>query len=121
MDMDSPRSIEFVALEDWLNDGVPLVRDVARQCLQEWYRDNRPFNGAWAIGGEVVRPENVTIPSMIAVPKSDKIVPDGSALGLAAQLPDVSIVRPPSGHIGMMVGRQAEDGLWADVIRWINR
>jgi polyhydroxyalkanoate synthase len=31
-----PRAREFVALEDWLNDGVPLALPVAEAVLREW-------------------------------------------------------------------------------------
>ena len=39
----------FVALEDWLNDGVPLPAPVARQCLAGWYGRNEPGRLAWRI------------------------------------------------------------------------
>ncbi|GLQ05296.1 alpha/beta fold hydrolase [Sneathiella chinensis] len=121
MDPDSLRAQEFVALEDWLNDGVPLAAKVAEQCFREWYGSNLPYGGAWRIGGKIVSPEILEIPSMIAVPKSDKIVPPGSALGLAGQIPGARIIYPPSGHIGMVASRHAQDGLWRDVIRWVTQ
>src|SRR3546814_10267711 len=33
LDAASRKAEEFVALEDWLNDGVPLAAPVARECL----------------------------------------------------------------------------------------
>ena len=39
---------DFVALEDWLNDGVPLALPVARECLGGWYGDNVPGRGQLA-------------------------------------------------------------------------
>jgi len=38
---DSAAARLFVALEDWLNDGVPLALPVARECLGGWYGDAR--------------------------------------------------------------------------------
>ena len=35
----------FVALEDWINDGVPLACQVALECARSWYRDNDPPPG----------------------------------------------------------------------------
>jgi poly[(R)-3-hydroxyalkanoate] polymerase subunit PhaC len=119
MDPSSSRAENFVALEDWLNDGTALAGKAAMSCFSDWYGDNKPFLGEWLVNGRNVCPKNITIPSMIAVPKSDKIVPPASALALADQLPNVTVVTPPSGHIGMMVGSSAAEGLWADVIRWI--
>jgi len=37
LDGNSPQAANFVALEDWLNDGVPLPAAVARDCLAGWY------------------------------------------------------------------------------------
>ncbi|USG61090.1 alpha/beta fold hydrolase [Sneathiella marina] len=119
MDMTSERATEFVALEDWLNDGIPLVRNVAAECFRSWYGDNAPKQGQWKIDGQVVSPAEVTLPALIAVPKTDKIVPRPSALGLAEMLPNATVVTPPSGHIGMITSRQAKAGLWQDLSHWI--
>ncbi len=119
MDMHSDRAQEFVALEDWLNDGVPLAKNVARECFSGWYGKNNPVHGEWEIDGHLICPQNITIPVMIAVPKSDKIVPSGSALALAGQINEAHVVYPPSGHIGMVAGRQAEAGLWSNIVAWI--
>ncbi|MDG2286014.1 MAG: alpha/beta fold hydrolase, partial [Alphaproteobacteria bacterium] len=37
MDMKSVEADAFVALEDWINDGVPLAAPVAREALFGWY------------------------------------------------------------------------------------
>ena len=44
---DSERARLFVALEDWLNDGIPLAAPVARECMAGWYGGNTPARGAW--------------------------------------------------------------------------
>ncbi len=118
---DSAAAEDFVALEDWLNDGVPLSTEVALQCLGEWYGLNAPMRGEWFVEGQKVCPQNITIPSMIAVPKSDKIVPPSSALALADVIPNAVVVTPPSGHVGMMAGARAPSGLWQEVINWVEK
>jgi polyhydroxyalkanoate synthase len=50
----------FVALEDWLNDGVPLAAEVARACLGEWYAENAPARGHWRIAGLPVDPAAIS-------------------------------------------------------------
>ncbi len=119
MTMQSDRAQEFVALEDWLNDGVPLVKKVAEECFSDWYGKNKPVLGEWDVGGQRICPQNITIPLLIAVPKSDRIVPPKSALALADQVREAQVVYPPSGHIGMIAGGQAEVGLWSDIAAWI--
>ena len=51
-----PRAREFVALEDWLNDGVPLALPVAEDCLAGWYGANTTMRGAWRLGGRAGDP-----------------------------------------------------------------
>ena len=51
LDQSSDAASRFVALEDWINDGVPLSEIVARECFSEWYGDNRPVLGEWRIDG----------------------------------------------------------------------
>ncbi|WP_169567022.1 alpha/beta fold hydrolase [Sneathiella limimaris] len=121
MGEDTDRAREFVALEDWLNDGVPLSAPVARSCFQGWYGRNDPVMGNWEVGSEKICPENITIPSMIVVPKSDRIVPPNSAIALSRQLPEAEVQMSGTGHIGMMVGSSAKGGLWLDVIAWIGK
>ncbi|GAB0119172.1 alpha/beta hydrolase [Acidisoma sp. 7E03] len=108
----------FVALEDWLNDGVPLAAPVARACLGEWYGENTPARGEWAIAGAPVDPRHLTCPSFAAIPNRDRIVPPDSALALATQLPGGQVHRPAAGHIGMAAGRRAESELWRPLAAW---
>jgi polyhydroxyalkanoate synthase len=110
---------EFVALEDWLNDGVPLVAGVARECLGSWYGANDPALGRWRIGGKTIVPANVRCPALTVIPGQDRIVPPESAEPLAAGLPQGETMTPHLGHIGMVVGSRAEALLWCPLVDWI--
>jgi polyhydroxyalkanoate synthase subunit PhaC len=121
LDPAAPEAEEFVALEDWLNDGVPLALPVARECLAEWYGANTPMHGAWRIAGTPVLPDRVTMPALVVVPARDRIVPPASAVALAEALPQATRLDPPLGHIGMIVGRQAETRLWQPLAAWLLR
>ncbi len=109
----------FVALEDWLNDAVPLTGPVARACLNDWYGANAPARGNWRVGDQPVRPERVTCPALNVVPARDRIVPPASAEALGEALPDVETWRPPLGHIGMMASPRAKRLLWRKLADWI--
>lgn len=119
LDPRSDEALVFVALEDWLNDGVPLPWRVAEECLVGWYGDNRPARGAWTIAGAAVRPEAFAGPSLAVIPNDDRIVPPASALPLAAALPGCTTVRASAGHIGMMAGSRARAELWTPLAAWI--
>jgi polyhydroxyalkanoate synthase len=119
LDPGSDEAIVFVALEDWLNDGVPLPWRVAEECLVGWYGENRPGRGAWTIAGNAVRPEAFTGPSLAVIPNDDRIVPPASALPLAQALPKCTTLRASAGHIGMMAGSRARAELWTPLAAWI--
>lgn len=119
MDQAAPAALDFVALEDWLNDGVPLAAPVAREALGGWYGANTPGQGAWRVAGAVVDPARLAMPAFVAVPGRDRIVPPGSALPLARLIPGAALHRPPAGHIGMTAGPQAEAALWSPLLAWL--
>lgn len=110
---------EFVALEDWLNDGVPLVLPVARECLGGWYGANTPGRGLWRIAGRSVLPERVAAPSLVVLPTHDRIVPPKTAEALAEALPGAERLTASLGHVGMMVAGEAGHQVWRPLARWL--
>jgi poly(3-hydroxyalkanoate) synthetase len=116
---DSERAKLFVALEDWLNDGIPLAAEVARACLGEWYGGNAPARGHWRIAGLPVDPSTIAHPAFVAVPGRDRIVPPESALPLARMIPNAVLHQPAAGHIGMATGARAERSLWRPLRDWL--
>ncbi|HUZ64337.1 MAG TPA: alpha/beta hydrolase, partial [Acetobacteraceae bacterium] len=115
----SERAALFVALEDWLNDGIPLAAPVARACLRDWYGANDPARGAWRVAGLPVEPAAFDRPAFVAVPGKDRIVPPESALPLAGLIPGAVLHQPKAGHIGMVAGGTAEAALWRPVAEWV--
>jgi polyhydroxyalkanoate synthase subunit PhaC len=109
----------FVALEDWINDGVPLAHNVAIECLRSWYGDNAPARGEWRVGGQTIRPEDLRTPTLVVLPRRDRIVPPRSALPLAAAVPHAGLLRPPFGHIGMMASADAPATVWRPIADWL--
>ncbi len=121
LDQDGARDVDFVALEDWLADGVPLAAPVARACLGEWYGANTPAHGTWRVAGTAIRPEALALPCLAAIPGRDRVVPAESALPLAARLAGCELLRPRAGHVGMIAGAGAEAALWEPLRDWLLR
>jgi polyhydroxyalkanoate synthase len=119
LDTTSDRAREFVALEDWLNDGVPLASGVARECLLGWYGENTPGRGLWQVAGRTIDPASVTVPTLVVVPEQDRIVPPLSARALAQAIPNATVLSPPLGHIGMVSSRRAPAELWPQLTGWL--
>ncbi len=119
MDPAAPETEAFVALEDWLNDGVALAAPAARDCLIGWYRNNTPAEGRWMVNDVPIDPGKLTCPAFVALSTRDRIVPPASASALAQALPDPTVIEPRTGHIGMMVGSRAESALWWPLAEWL--
>lgn len=116
---DSKEALGFVALEDWLNDGVPLALPVARDCLGGWYGEDLPGRGLWRVSGKKILPAKLDLPSLVVVPAQDRIVPPKTAAALADELPQATTLTPTLGHIGMIVGREAPRAVWAPLATWL--
>ncbi len=119
LDEQSDQALSFVALEDWLNDGVPLAGPTAKECLHDWYQENTPAKGNWLINGKIVQPQHFNRPSLSIIPMTDRIVPPESALALADILPLNITLKPSLGHIGMMSGNRAEKLVWDPIIEFL--
>lgn len=121
MDQDSDAARLFVAVEDWLNDGVDLPGDMGCSCLADWFGDNKTGAGTWKIGGSTVDLSAMDIPSLVVASARDRLVPAESSLAMAEKLPRVDVLNPDIGHIGMMSGGHAEEGVWRPVADWLDK
>lgn len=119
LDPSGEKARDFVALEDWLNDGVPLAAAVARECLGQWYGENATAEGRWRLAGEVVDPARLALPTLCVIPAQDRIVPPASAAALAVAIPGAERLCPEAGHIGMVVSARAESTVWHPLLTWI--
>jgi polyhydroxyalkanoate synthase len=119
-----PASVEarnFVALEDWLNDGVPLTLPVADEAMLGWYEANLPGRGDWSVGGTAMDPGIPDVSTLVVVPSGDRLVPPLSAAAILPRLRHPTRMDIPLGHIGMVVGRNAQTSLWSPLADWIRK
>ena len=119
LDGQSAKAVAFVALEDWLNDGVGLAGPVARECLGGWYGENITGRGKWQVGGQRIDPAQIDVTTLALIPRRDRIVPPAGAGALAAALPRAESVVVAQGHIGMVVSRGAQHAVWPLLADWL--
>jgi polyhydroxyalkanoate synthase len=119
MDQDSDQARLFVAVEDWLNDGVDLPAALARECVVEWYGHNKPMRGEWLVEGEAVDPTRTPNPVLVVTSATDRLVPEESSHALARMIPQAQLLQSTCGHIGMMSGRRAQGEVWQPIADWL--
>ncbi len=116
---DSEAYLRFLAVDNWVNDTVPLTSSFARDCLINWAENNATAKGEWTVAGECILPRKLRCPALVISPLHDKIVTLKNAQSIAAGMRDVTILMPPTGHIGMIIGRERVRNLWQPVVEWI--
>ncbi len=119
LDPASEEARRFVALEDWLNDGVDLAGPVAIECFRDWHLSNTPARGQWRVGERPVLAGDVTCPALVVVPERDHIVPPASSQALAGALPSAETLTVAAGHIGLVAGSRAGNTVFAPLARWL--
>lgn len=102
----------FVALEDWLADGVPMPAAAARDLLVGWQIRNATADDEWQFLGGRVHPARIATPALVVCGARDSIAPPSLARPLAAVLPKASVRLARTGHVGMIVGGESRAAVW---------
>lgn len=108
---DSPQAELFVALEDWLADGVPMAGPAAQTLLVDWHLENT-LRGARARPGPMP-------PALVVTGTSDSIAQLPAAGALVRALPGARQLCPPLGHVGMITGARAPREVWQPVVEFL--
>ncbi len=119
LDPSSEEAQRFVALEDWLNDGVPMTGPAARDLLVDWQLRDVTARGEWRFLGGPVDPRSIRAPAMVVAGRNDTIAPPPLAHPLARRIPAARLLRPPTGHVGMIVGGLALSEVWRPVANFL--
>lgn len=117
--INSDEAGRFVLTEDWLNDGVPLSKNVALCCLRNWYGRNETGKMQWKALGKEIDPRRLEIPTSVIIPGKDKIVPPSMAAPLGRLIKGAHLSQPHLGHIGLLASKSAEKLVWDPLIHWL--
>ena len=129
-----PRNIEevteFFATETWLYDSPPIIGEIYREFSEYCYKQNLLIKGKMRI--EKVNDENDTninlknidMPFLNIVAKRDDLVAPNSSKALNDALTeshDKDLIEFNSGHVGLMIGKNAHIELWPKVGDWLKK
>lgn len=121
MDEASDAARLFVAVEDWLNDGVALPQELAQQVMKDWYFSNAPLAGEWLVNGRAICAEDINVPMYIIASSKDRLVEFETAKALADQVAGATLYDPKCGHVGMIAGARAIENVWEPICEWITK
>jgi class III poly(R)-hydroxyalkanoic acid synthase PhaC subunit len=134
---EQPRSLEsvaeFFATETWLNDSPPIIGEIYREFAEYCYKQNLLIKNKMRSGERykgninsdtVIDLRNINIPFLNIVAKKDDLVAPSSSKALNDALTesyDKSIIELNSGHVGLMIGKDAHKKLWPKVGEWLKK
>lgn len=111
----------FVAVEDWLNDGVPLPAGVAKTAVKDWFLGNATVCGQWELDGRAVNASDITLPSFVIASSEDRLVEYETAEALQKEISGAMLHDPKCGHVGMVASRYAVENVWEPIVKWIKQ
>jgi polyhydroxyalkanoate synthase len=122
------RSLEIHALvERWSLDEVALPGKLVHQIMQWLFRENRFCRGTLEVRETIVGPSSLSVPTLAVVNIADEVAPLASIKPCIDAMPvkDARIIEYPGEigvglqHLGVLVGRQAHERVWPEIISWL--
>lgn len=104
----------YVAVEDWANDGPPIALAAGRELMEDLIGANLPGTRQWRVAGRPIDPSSFTFPLFNILSTTDRITPAASSWTGGEQ------VALAEGHVGMVVGRKAPSSLWTHLGNWVS-
>jgi polyhydroxyalkanoate synthase subunit PhaC len=121
---------EFFATETWLYDSPPIIGEIYREFSEYCYKQNLLIKGKMIIekandeNDTNINLKNIDMPFLNIVAKRDDLVAPNSSKALNDALTeshDKDLIELNSGHVGLMIGKNAQKELWPKVGDWLKK
>jgi polyhydroxyalkanoate synthase len=112
---------EFLTMETWLNDNVPVPGEVFREFVKYLYQRNLLVKGEMPVGSSIVNLKSITCPVLNLLATQDNLVPAAQSepfIDLVGSA-DKKTIAMATGHIGLAMGSAAQRELWPQVVQWL--
>jgi polyhydroxyalkanoate synthase len=112
---------EFLTMETWLQDNIPIPGEVFREFVKYLYQQNRLVKGQMPVGRHTVQLRNITCPVLNIMARKDDLVPCSQTLPFndLVSSTDRKTMQLDAGHIGLAVGSKAQKELWPAAVDWL--
>ena len=112
---------DFLTMETWLNDNIPVAGEVYREFVKYLYQQNLLVQNRMPVGKHVIDLRNITCPILNIMAKNDDLVPCAQSApfnDLVSSTDRKSIIIP-AGHIGLAIGGKAQKEVWPQACDWL--
>jgi polyhydroxyalkanoate synthase len=117
---DEPMST-LLAMNKWVNDGVPFAGEAFRQWIRDFYQQNKLVQGEIYLRGRRVDLSRISCPVLNIAGKKDHICtpPQTEAMMRLIRSQDKEFCVLDAGHVGLLTGSDAKKKLWAKIYTWL--
>ena len=111
----------WLAVSKWVDDAAPFPGETFRKWVGDFYQRDDLVKGLVELRGSRVDLSNIRCAVLNVSGKWDYVVPPSQteATTALASGPDQQSVSLDAGHVGMLVGPAAVDGLWPRLREWL--
>ena len=117
-----PSLATWIALDQWVSEGIPFAGEAFRQMTHDLIQHNKLVKGEFQLRGRAVDLKNITC-SLLSIAGTQDIicrVPQAEAIMHLVSSQDKEFCVLEGGHIGMLAGAEARQGLWLKAHRWLD-
>jgi polyhydroxyalkanoate synthase len=111
----------YFALEEWVNDNIPVAGETFREFVKKLYQRNQLVRGEFFLGKERIDLGQIDCPMLLLTAESDHLVPPPSTEGIRAHVrsQDVETMRIAVGHVGLVVSSKVQKTVWPAATAWL--
>jgi poly[(R)-3-hydroxyalkanoate] polymerase subunit PhaC len=113
--------VDYMTMETWLNDNIPVPGEVYREFVKHLYQQNLLTQNRLPVGKHIVNLRHITCPVMNITASNDDLVPCAQSLPFNDLVgsTDRKMIQLKAGHIGLAIGSKAQREVWPEVCRWL--
>ena len=111
----------WLAMNKWVNDGIPFPGAAFRQWIREFYQQNKLVKGEIKLRGQRVDLSKISCSVLNIAGKKDHIctLPQAEATMNLISSDDKEFFVLDAGHVGLLTGSEAKKTLWPKVSSWL--
>jgi polyhydroxyalkanoate synthase len=113
----------WLAMNKWVNDGIPMAGETFRRWVIDFYRNNKLVKGKLTLGGKRVSLKNLDCSLLSIIADRDHLVPPDMSSTLVDMISSEDKTQHiiSAGHVGMVAGRGAVTQLWPLIANWLEQ